>query len=45
MINLTDKAAEALGEPRISSCWRQAEEIVKDIESLLKIVYICNEKS
>lgn len=45
MLNITDKAAEALGEPRLSSVWRQAEEIVKDIESLEKIVAICNEKS
>lgn len=45
MINITDKAAEALGEPRVASCWRQADEIVKDIESLLKVVQICNEKS
>ena len=45
MINITDRAAIALGEPRISNVWRQSEEIVKDIEDLMKAVSVCNEKS
>lgn len=45
MINMTDKAAEALGEPNIAVVWRRTEEIAKELQRLKPIIEKCNEKS